>query len=142
MSEMTVQEFFERFQTAGDALDKPELETQFHDFFIYAQPSGVSLIQRIDFLKALDARKQYFLSLGLTKIEMLKVEPTELNEQYILAKVWFQFHFQKQDGNKISIPLTSSYVLARTQNSYQIIFYLNDYDLGEVVKNNGLGTGT
>lgn len=133
-----IRTFFQEFEDAGNNFDLEASVEQFSETFMHADPSGVRAVPRNGFLQSLPKRKAYFDAIGLRKTRLEVVEEIPLNAVYTLAKVAVTMDFVAKNGESKTVPQTASYIVKMGGDTPQIVFYLNDQMLQEVMASHGL----
>jgi hypothetical protein len=128
-----VEDFFARFEQAGNRLDLEEISGQFADPFMSADPGGVTTVPKAAFLAALPAREKLFASVGATGMRLTGITETPLDDHYILVDT--QWETEPATSGTEPLSLSSAYVLRRTEDHrLQIVFYLNHQDIAAVIR--------
>ena len=132
-----VRTFFENYES-GSANDPEFIASQYGDTFMFADPQGVQAVNKEDFIKALPKREGYFKTVGLSASRILSLEETELDDNYLMVKVYWNMRFEKQAGQPVDIEIASTYVLYQQGSLLKIVFQLDHQDFIERVKELGL----
>jgi len=125
-----VQLFFETFARNSAALDLDRIGEQFAETFMSADPQQAVSVPKAAFLVVLPRRQAMFDAAGVTSIELVEVDTTALDDRHVLAATKWAAH-RKAGG---SIPLASTFILRRQDDSFVVIFYLNHQDLTEALQ--------
>lgn len=125
-----VQLFFEAFARNSSALDVASIGEQFADTFMSADPRQAIAVPKAAFLGVLPHRQAMFDDAGVTSIDLLDVDTTALDDRHVLAAT--RWAARRKAGG--SIPLASTFILRRQDDSFVVIFYLNHQDLTEVLQ--------
>jgi hypothetical protein len=133
----TVQQFFRDFEEASNNFDAARSAAQFSDVFLHADPQGVQAVPKDAFIKSLDKRRAFFDSLGLRTTKLAVIEEIPLNSQYTLAKARVTMYFRRPEGSELSVEQTASYII-KLGETPQVVFYLNDQLLTELLQAHGL----
>jgi hypothetical protein len=120
-----VRKFFERLErVSGNGDGAVE---SFAPVFLNADPVGEQAVTREALLAARPMREGMFRSMGVSGLHLESIAETKLGADHVLAQVtWVA------DGLKPGeepLVLHTTYVLHRTGEDLQIIFYLNHQDL-------------
>jgi hypothetical protein len=99
-----VRKFFARYEKANAEFDVTEIASLYADVFLFGGSQGFQSIKKDEFVKVLPRRKDFFRSLGLTSSKVERIEASELDSNYMLAKVFwitrglykFRFEWRKR----------------------------------------------
>jgi hypothetical protein len=128
-----VEDFFARFQQAGNELDLDEISGQFADPFMSADPGGVKTVPKAAFLAALPAREKLFASAGAKGMRLTGITETPLDDHYILVDT--RWETEPATSETEPLFLSSAFILRRTgDHRLQVVFYLNHQDIMEVIR--------
>ena len=133
-----VQNFFNEYEGANNALDLELLGSQYADSFLFAGPAGALPIKRDDFIKILPKRSGFFKSIGLLSSKIIALEETRLDKSHFLVRVDFEMRFQKAESQVINEKISATYILFQQDNKLQIVFQLDHQDLTQRIKELGL----
>jgi hypothetical protein len=127
----TVREFFTEFERNSNALDLDAIGKQFADVFMSADPKRATALPREAFLAVLPQREQLFAAAGLIGTRLASLRETPLDHVYTLVDTdWIG---DLRNGEEL--PLSSTFILRREDQSHVVVFYLNHQDIAEVVRN-------
>jgi hypothetical protein len=132
-----IKEFFMEFEVASNGANVQENAKQFSEIFMHADPDGVQAVPRDTFIAAIAKRKDFFDSLGKQTTQLTVTDEIKLNESYILAKVLVDMSFLHQD-NQVHVKQTASYIVKIDGKLPEIVFYLNDQRLTDILVAQGL----
>jgi hypothetical protein len=124
-----VNEFFSRYETANAIFDVDQIAACYADLFMFGGPAGVQCVKKEDFVKVLPRRKEYFRSLGLEASNIDSVEAVALASRYTFANVIWKMRFRRGASEPVFSENGASYVLSRTNDSFQIVFQIDHQDL-------------
>lgn len=128
-----VKRFFEEFERLSDGLDVSNMAKLYGETFMAADPNGVHAVPRAPFLAMLPQRKQMFAAAGFASSKLLDIRETRLDDAYTLVDTkWIMRPIDS--SRKEGIELSSSFILWRTNNSFEIVFYLNHQDISRKLK--------
>lgn len=133
-----VKQFFEGFEKSVNTLDLDLFSQQYADSFLFCDPNGTRAVQKEGFLQVIPKRKQYFLMVGLQSSKIISLEEQLLSEGYLMVKVQWEMHYEKEGRNPIKDRNTSTYILFQKDNALQIIFQLDHQDLIKKAESLGL----
>ena len=126
-----VKAFFAGFEAANAVFDVEQIAACYADAFMFGGPDGVQCVKKEDFLKVLPRRKEFFRSRGLLSSHIDRVEASPLDSKYTLAKVIWNMRFDRGANEPISSQNAASYILARTEDRFQIVFQIDHQDLAK-----------
>jgi hypothetical protein len=129
-----IREFFETFEQTNAGGDIDRMVALFADPFMSADSTGVRVVQASEFRAALPKRKQLFSTIGCTSTRLLSVEETPLDDRYVMAKTVWRWEFTAPTE---PIVLPSTYIVRRSGDELQIVFYLTG-DVMKVLRSRGL----
>ncbi|SRR5581483_203808 len=132
-----VKEFFARYEQANAEFNVSEIASLYADVFLFGSPQGAQPIKKDDFVKVLPRRKDFFKSVGLVSSKVERIETSELDSSYRLAKVVWKMRIERPDKAPIQIETSASYVLFNSANSLQIVFQIDHQDLAAKIKELG-----
>ena len=123
-----VKSFFEEFEQLSDTLDTDGMSRLYSDTFMAADPNGARPVPKAAFLAMLPKRKEMFASSGYASSTLTDITETPLDDSYVLVDTkWIMKALDP--AKKQDIELASSFILRRTDNSFEIVFYLNHQDI-------------
>jgi hypothetical protein len=132
-----VREFFARYEQANAEFNVAEIASLYADVFLFGGPKGTQSIKREDFIKVLPRRKDFFKSAGLASSKVERIEASELDSNYILAKVVWKMRIERMDKAPADMETSASYLLFNSANSLQIVFQVDHQDLAAKIKELG-----
>jgi hypothetical protein len=124
-----VNDFFTRYETALAKFDVAQIADCYADLFMFGGPKGVQCVKKEDFVKAFPKRKEFLQSRGLEASNIDSVEARALDSQYTFAKVIWKMRFKGSGSEPVYSLNAASYVLARTNHRFQIVFQIDHQDL-------------
>jgi ketosteroid isomerase-like protein len=131
---MRIKEFFDQYEAANADFDVVKIASFYADVFMFAGPQGAQAVKKDDFLKVLPRRKEFLKSLGLVSSKVERVEASELDSQYVLARVLWKMRIAPSGRDPAESENSSSYVLRHSGDWFQIVFQVDHQDLAERVK--------
>ena len=134
----SVLKFFEAYETAIRSQDLSIIETLYGETFLFGGPQGTQAVKRDDFLKVLPRRSGFFKAIGLSATTLQSIDETRLDERYLLVKVIWLMHFEKDGNPPIIDPSAASYILVRDGDALRIVFQLDHQDLAQRAQELGL----
>ena len=129
-----VREFFARYEQANAEFNVADIASLYADSFLFGGPGGAQSIKKEDFIKVLPRRKEFFKSVGLVSSKVERVETSELDSHYILAKVVWKIRIERADQAPTEIETSASYLLFNSANSFQIVFQVDHQDLAAKIR--------
>ncbi len=132
-----VREFFARYEQANAEFNVAEIASLYADVFLFGGPQGAQSIKKDDFVKVLPRRKDFFKSVGLVSSKVERIETSELDSSYKLAKVVWKMRIERQGKAPADIETSTSYLLFNSANSLHIVFQVDHQDLGAKIKELG-----
>jgi hypothetical protein len=127
-----VREFFARYERANGEFNVDEIASLYADVFLFGGPKGTQSIKKDDFVKVLPRRKDFFKSVGLVSSKVERIETSELDPSYILAKVVWKMRIERTTPSEIETSAT--YLLWNSADSFQIVFQVDHQDLAAKIK--------
>ena len=110
------------------------LRLLYADAFMFGGPQGVQCIKKEDFVRVLPKRKEFFRSVGLVSSKIESLEASNLDSKYVLVKAFWKMRFESSTGLPIDSENSSTYILAGTGDSFQIVVQLDHQDLMKKVQ--------
>ena len=98
------------------------------DVFLFGGPESVQCVKKEDFVKLLPRRKEFFRSRGLVSSSIESMEASTLDSKYTLVKVIWKMRVERSSRESIYWQNAASYVLARTNDNWQIVFQIYHQD--------------
>lgn len=133
-----VSDFFRSYEAANARFDVKQITASYADVFMFRGPEGVQSVKKEDFLRVLPRRKEFFKALGLTSSNIESLEASRLDSKYTLVKTIWNMRFDRSGGEPIYSQNSSSYILVRTGDGFQIVFQIDHQDLSKKVQELGL----
>lgn len=127
-----IREFFKNYEEANREFDVQKIAACYADAFMFGGPMGVQSVEKDDFVKVLPRRKEFFKSAGLVSSKIERVETSNLDAKYFLAKVVWRMQFER-DGASMSSENSATYILAVTGDRLEIVFQIDHQDLAKKV---------
>ena len=118
--------------------DLERIAACYAEVFMFGGPEGVQCVKKEDFLKVLPRRQEFFRSRGLVSSKIDAFEASMLDSKYTLVKVGWNMRFDRSASEPIYCQNTSSYVLARANDRFQIVFQIDHQDFTKRVQELGL----
>ena len=135
-----VKSFFATYEAANAAFDLEQIAACYADVFQFGGPDGVQCVKKEDFLRVLPRRKEFFRSHGLVSSNIDSLESSALDPKYTLVRVIWKMQFESGGQEPRTSQNAATYVLARTENRFQIILQIDHQDLRKRVP--GPSTGS
>jgi hypothetical protein len=123
-----VREFFAGYEKANAEFEVPKIAALYADVFMFGSPQGVQCAKRKDF----------FLSVGLVSSKIESLEASNLDSKYVLVKAVWKIRFECSTRVPMDSKNSTTYILAGTDDSFQIVFQLDHQDLMRKVQELGL----
>jgi hypothetical protein len=133
-----VREFFDGYGKANAEFDVPKIAAFYADVFMFGEPQGVRCVKKEDFVRVLPKRKEFFRSVGLVSSKIESLEASNLDSKYVLVKAVWKMRFESRTGLPIDSENSTTYILAGTDDSFQIVVQLDHQDLMKKVQELGL----
>jgi len=130
--------FFEGVEKASNTLDLNLIDAQYADQFIFADPNGTRVIEKQKFLPVLPKRQEFFKSIGHQSTQVLSLEETPIDDQYIMVKAHFLMKFLTGPGRITEANVDSTYILFTKGDSPKIVMHIEHEDLKEAMQARGL----
>ena len=90
-----IKEFFDQYEAANADFDVMKIASFYADVFMFAGPQGAQPVKKDDFVKVLPRRKEFLRSLGLVSSKVGRVEASELDSKYVLARVLWKMRIAR-----------------------------------------------
>ena len=133
-----VREFFDGYGKANAEFDVSKIAAFYADVFMFGEPQGVQCVKKEDFVRVLPKRKEFFRSVGLVSSKIESLEASNLDSKYVLVKAVWKMRFEGRTGLLIDSENSTTYILAGTDDSFQIVVQLDHQDLMMKVQELGL----
>ena len=133
-----VREFFDGYGKANAEFEVAKIVAFYADVFMFGGPQGVQCVKKEDFVRVLPKRKEFFRSVGLVSSQIESLEASNLDSNYVLVKAVWKMHFESPTGLPIDSENSTTYILAGTDDSFQIVVQLDHQDLMKKVQELGL----
>lgn len=104
-------------------LEQPMIE--FADVFMNADPNHCGPIEKARLAAVLPARRAMFESAGVSGLRLVDGSSEDLTDDYVLART----QWRGEPEGALDVDLRSTYVLHRTGDGFEVVFYLNHQDL-------------
>jgi hypothetical protein len=96
---------------------------------MFANPQGVQVVKKEDFVKVLPRRKDWMKAAGLLSSRIDSVESSKLDSKYTLVKTVWNMRVQAKNGHDMSGSTSATYILSTIGDSFQIVFQVDHQDL-------------
>jgi hypothetical protein len=133
-----VREFFAGYEKANAEFEVPKIAALYADVFMFGSPQGVQCVKKEDFVRILPKRKDFFRSVGLVSSKIESLEASNLDSKYVLVKAVWKIRFECSTRVPMDSENSTTYILAGTDDSFQIVFQLDHQDLMKKVQELGL----
>ena len=133
-----MKEFFEGFESNGNALDMDLIASQYGDTFMFADPNGTRVIEKQKFLAALPSRQAFFKTLGHTSTRILSLDETRLDDQYVMVRAHLLMHFEPAAAQPLDAKLDSTFIFFIKEDAPRIVMHLEHEDLQQAMQARGL----
>jgi hypothetical protein len=134
-----VEEFFARYEEGANSFDPNLMTSLYTADFLAGDPNGVSCGRNDQALRAaFIQRKEFFQKIGFKRAKILHVEATPLDENYTMAKVYWQMTFEKQPGHPLDFKFYITYFLYDSGAGPKAAFWISHDDEQRVMKEAGL----
>ena len=134
MTNITVEEFFRRFEQANQDFDVAVIGKLYADTFMFGNPQGVQAVKKEDFVRVLPRRKDFMKTAGLESSRLDSVETSPLDSKYTLVKTVWNMRFGANHEDEVVRQTRATYVLSAAGDSFEIIFQLDHQDLMKIVQ--------
>jgi hypothetical protein len=129
-----VREFFAQYEKANAEFDVAQIASLYADVFLFGGPKGTQSIKKDDFVKVLPRRKDFFKSVGLASSKVERIDISELDSNYILAKVVWKMRIERADKSPAEINTSATYLLWNSVGAFHIVVQVDHQDLAAKVK--------
>jgi len=128
-------ETFERGSAAGDAASLAKLYTE---SFLVAGPNGVQVVKASDLAHIVPKRKQMLDAAGCGDAKLVSLNETRLDDHYSMVRAEWRWRVNCGDSESPEITLPSTYIVRRSGEGLQIVFYLAHGDITAALRERGL----
>ena len=129
-----VKEFFFQYEVANSDFDVAKLASCYADVFMFGGAQGVQAVKKEDFIRVLPRRKEFFKSAGLKSAKAERIDSTELDANYVLAKVFWRMCVEQSGGTSREIETSATYLLLSSGAFFQIVFQIDHQDLAKKLR--------
>lgn len=134
--------FFSLYARQTAENDLPAVVSHFADPFLFAGRSGTQVVRVSDFALALPKRRALFDRLGARPTELISVDDTPLDSQYVLARTKWRFSFVCDNAPDRRFDIDSSFLIDTGQPGsdeaeFKILVYLSHQDVVELLSELG-----
>ncbi len=128
--ETPIARFFRSFIQKSSEENIPAQVSQFAGPFICADPHGIRCVRLEDFATALPKRKLLFDQLGCKPAVLVKLNETQLDGRYVLAKTTWRMDFPPAESRDAEQLLVDSTFLVDTGGEkFKIVVYMAHQDI-------------
>jgi hypothetical protein len=114
-------------------LERPN--RRFADVFMNADPNRCTPVERASLGDLLPRRRELFQSAGAGPLRLVEGSDEALDDDYVLARTSWETRLR--DGG--SLRLRSTFILRRTDDDFEVVFYLNHQDLPALLAGRAAG---
>jgi ketosteroid isomerase-like protein len=133
-----IKAFFERWERIVNTDDVDLTASQYADPFMFADPSGVRVVDRSTFRAALPRRREFFQALGHRSTSIVSLKETALDDRYVMVRVRFQLEFESAAIGRRDVRVESTFILRARDGSLEIVFHVEHEDLQNAMRTRGL----
>jgi hypothetical protein len=126
---------FERNNSSGNW---SQVVPQFAEVFLVVTPNGVQCVRSVDFATALPKRRQLFEQLGWQSTELIGLQESWLDPRYALVTTRWRFNFRFTAHESGPVEVSSTFLIDTGKERFQIILYLTQQDIMQVMKERGV----
>ena len=130
--------FFRTFEANASSNNIEAQVSQFADVFMAANPQGAQVVRAADFALALPKKKQFFDQLGCRSTILISLREQRLDARYVMASTQWKLTFNLTENRTEDVVVESAYILDTGGDAPQIVFYLANQDLMQMLKDRGL----
>lgn len=124
-----VAEFFDRFQSAGDAGESVEVGELFQPTLLTLDPGSAGMVTREQVLASLPRRRQFFDGLGISGMSLESLAESPIDDQHTLVRTTWRLNRTAESAIAEGTVVASTFLLRKVDGSWQIVVYLNHQDL-------------
>lgn len=125
----SVAEFFDRFDRADDAPDSVDAAALFHPTLLNLDPVSVGMVTREQVVASLPLRKQFFAELGISRMRLESLSESPIDDRHTLVRSTWRLETTPDSATANGTLFTSTYLLRKAGNTWQVVVYLNHQDL-------------
>jgi hypothetical protein len=133
-----MESFFRTFEQLSAESKAADLAGLYAPSFLLAGPSGSQLVRAADLQQAIAKRKDLFKTLGCTSTHLATLQETSLDDRYSLVRTEWYWRFEQSSQALVEFTLSSSYVIERSPDRWQIVAYIPHADIMVELRRRGL----
>ena len=137
-ADLTMQAFFEAFETGSETGDAASLAKLYADSFVVAGANGVQVVKASDLAHIVSKRKQILDAAGCQAAKLVSLNETKLDDRYSMVRTEWRWRLTSGENAPSEITLPSTYIVRRSSEGLQIAFYLAHGDITAVLRERGL----
>jgi hypothetical protein len=130
--------FFEAFQTSNEIGDVTVLVNLFADSLVVASSNGAQVVKASDLARMIPKRKEMLDAAGCQGAKLVSLNETRLDDHYSMVRAEWCWRVISRGGDSQEITLPSTYIVRRSSEGLQIVFYLAQGDITAVLRERGL----
>ena len=134
----SMESFFRTFEQLSAESNAAGLAALYAPSFLLAGPSGSQLVRAADLEQAIPKRKDLFKTLGCTSTHLGTLAETVLDDRYSLVRAEWHWRFERSFEARVEFTLSSSYVIERSPDRWQIVAYIPHADIMAELRRRGL----
>jgi hypothetical protein len=133
-----IRAFFEAFETVNQTNDATVLANLFADPLVVAGPNGAQVVKASDMARIIPKRKQMLDAAGCGPAKLVSLNETRLDDHYSMVRTEWRWRVKGSDSAALEITLPSTYIVRRSNEGLQIVFYLAHGDITAELRERGL----
>ena len=134
----TMRAFFEAFENRSAKGDAASLAKMYSESFMVAGPYGVQVVKASDLEQIIPKRKQILKAARCTDAKLVSLSETRLDDHHSMVRAEWRWQVNCGDSESPEITLPSTYIVRRSSEGLQIVFYLAHGDITAVLRERGL----
>ena len=134
----SVRAFFDAYEKATNGFNIEIISTLYAETFLFGTSQGAQAVKKDDFLKVLPKRSGFFSAIGLKSTELVSLEETKLDDDYMMVRARWRMRYEKAGKEPIADESAATYVLFTRGHSLQIVMQIDHQDLMKRVQELGL----
>ena len=133
-----VQQFFEQYERSRTTLDLGVIGAQYPDVAMFADPSGARATEKQAILASVPKGAAFLKALGHKSTKVVSLDEARLDERYVMARVRFEWRFEKAPAAAIDVPIETTFVLRVEAGAAQIVFQLEHQSFQQALRAYGV----
>jgi hypothetical protein len=138
MGQPTMRRFFEALEISSETANVTVLVNLFADPLIVASSNGAQVVKASDLARMIPKRKEMLDAAGCGTAKLVSLNETALDDHYSMVRAEWRWRVTSRGNESQEITLPSTYIVRRSSEGLQIVFYLAHGDITAVLRERGL----